>query len=56
MIFGSVPDGRTMSFALLYHEHPDFFYQNADGKPGNKMGDWSDVIDLDYRNKALWDY
>ena len=47
---------HTSPDSTLYHEHPDFFYRNADGKPGNKMGDWSDVIDLDYRNKALWDY
>ena len=47
---------HTSPDSTLYHEHPYFFYQNADGKPGNKMGDWSDVIDLDYRNKALWDY
>ena len=47
---------HTSPDSALYHEHPDFFYRNADGKPGNKMGDWSDVIDLDYRNKALWDY
>ncbi len=47
---------HTSPDSTLYQEHPDFFYRNADGKPGNKMGDWSDVIDLDYRNKALWDY
>ena len=47
---------HTSPDSTLYHEHPDFFYRSADGKPGNKMGDWSDVIDLDYRNKALWDY
>ena len=47
---------HTSPDSTLYHEHPDFFYRNADGKPGNKMGDWSDVIDLDYQNPALWDY
>ena len=41
---------------VLYREHPDFFYRGPDGKPGNKIGDWADVIDLDYTNRALWDY
>ncbi len=41
--------------ATLLKEHPDFyFYKN--GKLGNKVGDWSDIIDLDYSNRKLWDY
>lgn len=36
-------------------EHPEFFYRKADGSFGNKVGDWSDIIDLDYNNKQLWD-
>ena len=47
---------HTSPDSTLYHEHPDFFYHGADGKPGNKMGDWSDVIDLDYHNPDLWAY
>ena len=47
---------HTSPDSVLFHEHPDFFYRGPDGKPGNKMGDWSDVIDLDYRCRALWDY
>lgn len=47
---------HTSPDSTLYHEHPDFFYRGADGKPGNKMGDWSDVIDLDYHNPDLWAY
>ena len=41
---------------VLYQQHPEFFYRGPDGKPGNKIGDWADVIDLDYANPALWDY
>ncbi len=41
---------------VLYRQHPDYFYHGPDGKPGNKIGDWADVIDLDYTNPALWDY
>ena len=47
---------HTSPDSTLYREHPDFFYRGADGKPGNKMGDWSDVIDLDYHNPDLWAY
>ena len=47
---------HTSPDSVLYAEHPEFFYRGADGRPGNKMGDWSDVIDLDYSNRALWDY
>ena len=47
---------HTSPDSVLFHEHPEFFYRGPDGRPGNKMGDWSDVIDLDYRCRALWDY
>lgn len=47
---------HTSPDSVLFSEHPEFFYRNADGKPGNKMGDWSDVIDLDYENRELWAY
>ena len=43
---------HTSPDSTLYAEHPEFFYHGPDGKPGNKMGDWADVIDLDYRNRA----
>lgn len=47
---------HTSPDAVLLGEHPDFYYRDAAGKLGNKIGDWADVIDLDYRNRALWDY
>ena len=28
----------------------------ADGRPGNHVGEWTDVIDLDYNVPELWDY
>ncbi len=37
-------------------EHPEFYWRDAEGNTGNKIGDWADVIDLDYRKSALWDY
>ena len=47
---------HTSPDSVLYEQHPEFFYHNADGKPGNKIGDWADVIDLDYNVRGLWDY
>ena len=47
---------HTSPDAVLLREHPDFYYRDAAGKVGNKIGDWADVIDLDYRSRALWDY
>ena len=47
---------HTSPDATLVTEHPEFYYRKPDGSFGNKTGDWSDVIDLDYSNPALWDY
>ncbi len=47
---------HTSPDSTLYMEHPEYFYHDTNGKPGNKMGDWSDVIDLDYRAPGLWKY
>ncbi|MBQ9045397.1 MAG: alpha-amylase [Oscillospiraceae bacterium] len=47
---------HTSPDSVLYAEHPEFFYRRPDGSPGNRVGDWTDVIDLDYGNAALWDY
>lgn len=47
---------HTSADSKLSVEHPEFFYRREDGSFGNKIGDWSDVIDLDYSNRDLWDY
>ena len=47
---------HTSPDSVLLQEHPEFFWRDADGKVGNKIGDWADVIDLDYANPGLWDY
>ena len=47
---------HTSPDAFLLEEHPDFYYRDAEGNTGNKIGDWADVIDLDYNNKDLWAY
>ena len=35
---------------------PSGIWKGPDGKPGPRIADWSDVADLDYSQKALWDY
>ncbi len=47
---------HTSPDSTLRGEHPEFFYRTPEGGFGNRFGDWSDVIDLDYRVRALWDY
>ncbi len=47
---------HTSPDAVLFQTHPEFYYRDAEGRPGNKFGDWADVIDLDYRAPGLWDY
>lgn len=47
---------HTSPDSVLVSQHPEFFYREADGNMGNKVGDWSDVVDLDYRNLDLWKY
>ena len=42
--------------AVLLEQHPEFYWRDGNGKLGNKVGDWADVIDLDYRRRGLWDY
>ena len=47
---------HTSPDATLVTEHPEFYYRKPDGSMGNRVGDWTDVVDLDYNCKALWDY
>ena len=36
---------HTAKDSVVFDEHPEFYYYH-DNKPANKLGDWSDVIDL----------
>lgn len=47
---------HTSPDSTLTREHPEFFYHKPDGSMGNHVGEWSDVVDLDYTCRALWDY
>lgn len=47
---------HTSPDSVLVNEHPDWFYKNSEGNFGNRVGDWSDIVDLDYKQKDLWAY
>ena len=47
---------HTSPDSVLAKEHQDWFYHKKDGSFGNKVGDWRDVIDLDYSHRDLWKY
>lgn len=47
---------HTSPDSWLVEHHPEYFYKKPDGSMGNRVGDWSDIVDLDYNNKELWDY
>ena len=47
---------HTSHDSVLLEEHPEFFYRNKEGNFANRVGDWWDITDLEYRNdKALWE-
>ena len=47
---------HTSPDSVLASEHSEWFYHRPDGSFGNRVGDWTDIIDLDYSNPGLWDY
>lgn len=47
---------HTSPDSVLVQEHPEWFYYKEDGKRGNRVGDWTDIVDLDYAHRELWDY
>jgi glycosidase len=47
---------HTAHDSNLAQEHPEWFHQDAQGKPVTTVPEWSDVIDLKHPNPALADY
>lgn len=47
---------HTSPDSWMAEHHPEWFYHKPDGSFGNRIGDWTDVIDLDYSNPGPWDY
>ena len=47
---------HTSPDSWLARNHPEWFYHKPDGSMGNRIGDWTDIVDLDYSHRELWDY
>lgn len=48
---------HTSPDSILIHEHPEYFYRNEKGDFANRVGDWWDITDFDYKkDKGLWRY
>lgn len=47
---------HTSRDSKILKEHPEWFYKNEDGTFANRVGDWTDITDLNYEHRAQWDY
>ncbi|APX72749.1 alpha-amylase family glycosyl hydrolase [Companilactobacillus allii] len=47
---------HTSRDSVLLKTHPEWFLRDDSGKLFPKNPDWSDVAELDYDNKDLWEY
>lgn len=47
---------HTSRDSYILKNHPEWMYHNKDGNFANKVGDWTDVFDLDTSNKELIQY
>jgi hypothetical protein len=56
MVMIDVVYNHTAHDSVLVKEHPQYFHQDADGKPFTTVPEWSDVIDLKHPNPDLTAY
>jgi len=47
---------HTSRDSKLVFEHPEWFYKNEKGEFANRIGDWSDITDLNFDQRPVWDY
>jgi glycosidase len=47
---------HTSPDSFLADTHPEYFYRDEQGHPSRKVADWTDVVDLDYSARAMWEY
>ena len=47
---------HTSPDSVLVEQHLEWFYRRPNGEMGNKVGEWYDIVDLDYTHPELWDY
>lgn len=45
---------HTARDARWTNEHPDWYIRNEKGELANRVGDWSDIADLNFDNKEVW--
>lgn len=55
LVMMDVVYNHTAHDSVYLDQYPDYYYRKADGELGNKIADWSDIIDLDYQHKSLWE-
>ena len=41
--------------SVLLKNHPEWFHRDENGEFSGRVGDWWDIVDLDYGYPALWD-
>lgn len=44
---------HTSRDSNLLKLHPNYFYKNESGEFANRVGDWTDITDLDYNNRDV---
>lgn len=47
---------HTSRDSILTQTNPEWFYKKTDGTFANRIGDWSDITDLNMENKDIWSY
>ncbi len=47
---------HTSPDSVLARAHPEWFYQDAGGRPAHRAPEWTDVVDLAYRHPELIEY
>lgn len=47
---------HTARDSKLIMTKPTWFYRNNEGELANRVGDWSDITDLDFNQREVWDY
>jgi glycosidase len=47
---------HTSRDSVLVNTKPEWFYKNERNEFANRVGDWSDITDLDFKFREVWDY
>ena len=45
---------HTSHDSVMLKKYNEFYYRNENGELANRIGDWWDITDLDYSNRALY--